>query len=186
MLCYQVLFKCSSSTLLLLNLPPGGWRKEAFAFAMEIYWCDVFQCPWEARSLKPVTSMSMSEVLHDLLLNLESIQQVMIWRAGIWHKDNEKEQSWHVEIHSKQKLFISESRGTHKVNGKLSQIPHSGSLRTTLTHLANVERVAVPKPRGVVKAGVKSLTGAQRSQQRNLIAVLGTCEYRGCKQHTWR
>lgn len=78
MLFYQVLFKCSSSTLLLLILLPGGWRKEAFAFAMETYCCDVFQCPWEARSLKPVTSKSMSEVLRELLLNLESTPEKMI------------------------------------------------------------------------------------------------------------
>lgn len=145
---------------------------------MEIYRCDVFQCPWEARSLKPVTSMPMSEVLHGLLLNLESIQELMNWKANgtvIWCKDNEREQSWHEKLTIKQKPFMSESRSTHRVNGKLSQISHSGSLRTTLTHFAYVERVAVPKSREIVKVQVKSLIGPERSQQRSHL----------CPFHLW-
>lgn len=123
MLCYQVLFKCSSSTLFSPSLPQKDGEKKHLPLPWRsVMWC-LPMLPWEARSLKPITSMSMSEVLHELFLNLESIQEMMIWRAGIWHKDNEREQSWHEEIPSKQRLFISESRGTHRVNGKLSQIP---------------------------------------------------------------
>lgn len=151
---------------------------------MKIYWCEFFQCPQETRSLKPVTSMSMSEVLHELLLTLESRRSHGL--KSIWHKDNEREQSWHEEIPRSQKLFISESRSTHRMNGKLCQSLTSGSLKTTLSHLDNVERVAVPKPGEVAKVPAKSFRGGQKSRQRNIIAVLGTCEHRGCEQHTWR
>lgn len=45
----------------------------------------------------------------------------------------------------------------------------------------------LPKSPGkLLRPEVKNPTEAQRSQQRNIIADLDTCEYGGCKLHSWR
>lgn len=111
---------------------------------------------------------------------------------------NDDLKSWHLTQRQWERTILAwrntqqtkaihlREQGHSQGEWKIVPNSHSGSLRTTLTHLANVERAAVPKSGEVVKARVKSLTGAQRSQQRKLIAILGICEYGGCKQHTCR
>lgn len=110
--------------------------------------------PIETRILKTVTNMSKLGVQYKLLLKLQSVKEVLIWRAddsNIWDKGNETEQSWPEEISFSQELFISDSRNTNGLDGKLSKISQAGNLRMTLTHHANAGGVTSQKLGKAVK-----------------------------------